>query len=370
MELKFEDFAILLALNQDPFMSMSELSRQIKVSEPEATERYDLLKAKGVIKNPIAMFNPESLGLQRIYVITILPDYPCLEIIEELCTAHPYTHYRTRIYGGSIGVFIQFDIPIGTQKYIEMLFETLVEKKIIASFEISESSGVRTESYPNLDKYNAGTSSWSFIWPIWFATLEVDPPRLPTPLEIKRNFSEFTPAQGKILEFLTENASLSINELCDKSGLSKEVVETEYSIVKEKYVGVIRFMYDREIFDLTETIIAFGSAVDLLRQERLYNGIKTDTPPFFLSLDILKDNKILIWITMSPGQASDFTYACWQNIPNFKIHVLDTKTQGSMHYCFYPENFDFTSGKWKASQEYMVDEPLQATKKAMVKIQK
>ena len=358
MELKFEDFAILLALNQNSFMSMSELSRQIKVPESEATERYDLLKAKGVIKYPIAIFNPESLGLQRIHVITVLPDYPCLEMIEELCTAHPYTHYRTRIFGGSIGVFIQFDIPIGTRKYIEMLFETLVEKKIVTSFEISESNGVRTESYPNLDKYNAGTSSWSFIWPIWFATLEVDPPRLPTPLETIRNLSEFTPAQGKILKFLTENASLSIDELCDKTGLNKEAVETEYPIVMEKYVGAIRFMYDREIFDLTETIIAFGSEVDLRSQERLYNGIKTDTPPFFLSLDILKDNKILIWITMSPGQASDFTYACWQNIPNFKIHVLDTKTQGSMLYCFYPDNFDFMSGKWKISQEYMVDEPL------------
>ncbi|MHA1994006.1 MAG: Lrp/AsnC family transcriptional regulator [Candidatus Hodarchaeales archaeon] len=370
MELRFEDIAILLALYQDPFMSMSELSRQVKIPESETTERYHFLKEKGVIKNPIAIYNPESLGLQRIHVITVLPDFPCLEIMEELCNAHPYTHYRTRIFGGNIGLFIQFDIPSGTREKIEKLFEKLVEQKMITSFEISESSGVRTESYPNLDKYNAGTSSWSFIWPIWFAALEVDPPPLPFHSKFIKNLTNFTPAQAQILRFLTSNASLSIEELCNKTDLNKEVVEKEYPIVKENYVGAIRFIYDREIFDLTETILAFGSEVDLRRQEQLYNGIKIDAPPFFLSLDILQNNKILIWITMSPGQASDFTYACWQNIPNFKIQVLDTKSQGSMLYCFYPDNFDFANRKWKSSTVYMVDEPLQSTKKALVNIQK
>ena len=139
MELKSEDFAILLALSQDPFMSMSELSRQIKVPEPEATERYAFLVAEGIIKNPIAIYKPESLGLQRVHINTILPNYSCLEVMEELCTAHPFTHYRSRIFGGSLGLFILFDIPIGTKNNIELLFNKLLEQKIVSSYEIYES---------------------------------------------------------------------------------------------------------------------------------------------------------------------------------------------------------------------------------------
>ncbi len=370
MELKSEDFAILLALNQDPFMSMRELSRQIKVPESEATERYNLLKTKGVIKNPIAVYSPASLGLKRIHVNTVLPNFSCLEIMEELCTAHPYTHYRSRIFGGSLGLFIIFDIPIGTEKHIELLFKELTELEVVDSFEIYESTGIRIESYPNLEKYNAGTSNWSFIWPIWFATLEVDPPRLPAPSDPPMELPTFTPVQAQILRFLTADASLSLDELSKKAGFAKKEIEEAYRTVKENYIGEIRFIYDRDVFDLTETIIAFGSEVDLRRQEKLYEGMRSDPPPFFLSLDLLKDEKILIWITMSPGQASDFTYACWQNIPNFKIHVLDTKVKGSMLYCFYPENFDFIGGKWKTSLEYMVDKPLSTTKKAILNIQK
>ncbi len=358
MELKFEDFAILLALNQDPFMSMSELARQVNLTEQEAVKRYSFLKTEGVIQDPIAIYNPESLGLERIHVITILPNFSCLEIIEELCTAHPYTHYRTRIFGGNIGMFIQFDIPIGTKRNIQILFDKLLEQRIVTSFEISESSGIRVTSHPDLEKYNSGTSSWSFIWSIWFATFDTDPPPLPTPDESKKNLSEFTPSQAKILRLITANASLTVDDICIKTGQDKDVVLKDYITVKEKFIGSYRFMYDREIFDLTETIIAFGSEVDQHKQEQLYDRVRTDAPPFFLSLDILKDNKLLVWITMSPGQASDFTYAGWQNIPNFKVHVLDTKVQGSMLYYFYPENFDFNKQEWKTSYDYMVEEPL------------
>jgi DNA-binding Lrp family transcriptional regulator len=369
MELKSEDFAILLALNQDPFMSMSELAKQINLPVTEATKRYEFLKSKGVIKNPLAIFDPESLGLERIHVITLLPDYSCLEIVEELCTAHPYTHYRTRIFGGGIGVFIQFDIPKGTRKKIEILFKNLLDQKIIISFEISESSGVRISSYPNLEKYNTGTSSWNFIWPIWFATLDIDSPQLPIPNKTAENLSKFTRSQAEILKLLTDDASITIEDICNKTGFNRASVEENYAEVKGKYISAYRFMYDREIFDLTETILAFGSGVDLRRQRQLFNGIKTNPPPFFLSLDILKDGRILIWITMSPGQASDFTYACWQNIPNFKLHVLNTKAKGSMLYCFYPENFDFEKGVWKTSVEYMIDDPLSAISSAIMEIQ-
>jgi hypothetical protein len=107
--------------------------------------------------------------------------------------------------------------------------------------------------------------------------------------------------------------------------------------------------------------VAISSGIDETRQARLFNAIKQNdesAPPFHVAIDVLKEDHIVLWATMSPGQLSDFSFASWEHLPNLQTYLLDTKDNSSMVYWFYPPNFDFNKGEWKKTREYVVLDPL------------
>lgn len=359
MAISSKDYLILLALQKNPFLSSIELASQLDISLTEVTEKLNDLRTRGIIKKPIAIYSPESIGLERMNVVAFLTNYNSLKVLETICDEHPYTIYRARIFGKKLGIFMQFNIPSGSLNLLNELLSTLKNSQIITTFQVFSSSGLRKQIYPDLNRYDYKTATWNFFWGVWFGTLPPQPDPLPTFGKNIIEPSQINIDRFKILRALTSDASLSVDDLSKTIDLNPSNLKKEYKFVKDNLIGISRFMYDRKAFDLTETVLAFGLNLDDSIISKIFHGINENPPPFFLALDVLTNNNLLLWATMSPGQISDFTFSCWKTMENFQVYVLDPKSDSSMAYWFYPSNYDFYKQKWIDSREYMVTKPLE-----------
>ena len=359
--LSSEDFAILLALESNPYMPMTELAALLGVSRITAKKRVDDLKERDIIRKPIAIYNPNSLFLKRVNVFAKLKTVEQLQKLELVCDEHPYTHYRVRAFGGGFGLFIQFDIPESSVKLLNDFFKTLQKERILESFTLLPSTNLRTDVYADLKRYNVKLSSWEFSWKEWLKSTESFSSALPTKSNKTVNYSEFNQIHFKILRMLTADGSLKQTDINEKLTLSRTQGHRDYNYVMDNYIEKIRFIYNREIFQLTETYIAFGQNIPQNTSAKIFNAINKSPPPFRLSLDIIEEEGILVWANMSSSQAADFAFALWNKFNNIQIYTLDTKK--SKLYWFYPNNFDFTTQVWKTSKDYFITEPLERTLK-------
>ncbi|MBN1327846.1 MAG: winged helix-turn-helix transcriptional regulator [Candidatus Heimdallarchaeota archaeon] len=359
MTLSNEDFAILLALESNPSMPMTELANLLDITRITAKKRVDDLKERQIIRDPIAIYNPVVLGLDRISVIAKVQSLEKLQLLEKACDEHPYTHYRARAFGGDFGLFIQFDTPINTTKLLGDFFKKLIKENIITSYELLPSIGIRYENYADLKRYNIKMSNWNFSWNEWFNNLPDVQLKIEDIKKVPIEYSKFQETHFKILRMLTANGSIKQTDIKEKLKLSKTQTHREYNYVMENYIETIRFIYNREIFDLTETYVAIGYNLTDKKVTQIFNAIKDNPPPFRLALDVLANNKLLLWADMSPAQASNFAFSMWQKNEQTKIYTLDTKK--SRLYWFYPDNFDFNEKCWKVSEDYFITTPLKKT---------
>jgi Lrp/AsnC family leucine-responsive transcriptional regulator len=75
---------ILIALQQEPRLAMSELGRRVGLSSPAVTERVRRLEETGVIKGYHLEINPSALGLPIAAYIRIRPNSGQLPKIADL----------------------------------------------------------------------------------------------------------------------------------------------------------------------------------------------------------------------------------------------------------------------------------------------
>ena len=359
--LSSEDFAILLALESNPYMPMTELATLLGITRITAKKRVDDLKERDIIRKPIAIYNPYSLLLKRVNVFAHSKSIEQLRRLELACDEHPYTHYRVRAFGGSFGLFIQFDMPENSVNLLCEFFQKLQNEEILESYILLPSSNLRTDVYADLKRYNVKLSSWVFSWKEWIKLTESFSSNIPSETREKNSYSDFNPIHFKILRMLTADGSLKQTDINDKLNLSRTQGHRDYNYVMDNYIEKIRFIYNREIFQLTETYIAFGQDIPKKSSARIFNAINEAPPPFRLSLDIIEDNGILLWANMSSSQATDFAFALWDKFTNIQIYTLDTKK--SKLYWFYPNNFDFNKSNWNTSKDYFITEPIERTLK-------
>ena len=175
MGIGLKDMEILLALEEDPNISITDLADKLNLSRPTVKKRIDNLKERGMIRKPVMLYNPESLGLERKHVLVEIASKEASEKLREACRFHPYTRYRAETFGGKFGVYMQFEIPENTTHHLKEFFQILKQKDIIQNYKIFESTGIRKVSYPNLSKFDSNSLSWDFSWKIWFNQLKKYP---------------------------------------------------------------------------------------------------------------------------------------------------------------------------------------------------
>jgi len=94
-----KDIAILEALQVDGRISLSELGRQVGLSQPAMSERVKRLEERGVITGYGARIDPRALGLSLAAVIRLKTTHEhmraCLETFERL----PYVVEVHRVTG-------------------------------------------------------------------------------------------------------------------------------------------------------------------------------------------------------------------------------------------------------------------------------
>ncbi|WP_153733348.1 Lrp/AsnC family transcriptional regulator [Sporosarcina obsidiansis] len=91
------DQSILIALQENARMSMTELGKKVRLSTPAATERVKKLEDRGVITGYRAIIDPEKLN-KRVTAF-ILFDTKQGELFREFCKSHPNVVECHRIAG-------------------------------------------------------------------------------------------------------------------------------------------------------------------------------------------------------------------------------------------------------------------------------
>ena len=354
--LRKQDIIILLAYISDPFVSITEIASTLGVTRTTARKRVESLKRREIIRSPIAVYSPYSLGLRRLNVIAHVDSLENLEKLVLACNEHPYTHYRTRLLGGAIGLFIQFDIPENTVALIETFLQELEQNNIIQNFTLYPSTGIRKEVYANIKRFNFELSRWDFTWENWFESLENESISLPEKRKINTNFEKFQANHFQILRMLTANSELMQTEIMEKLPLSRTQAHREYNYVMDNYVDSIRTIYNREIFNLTESYLLVAKDLSEKFIARLFSAMNNNPPPFRFALDHIENNQLICWGNFTSIRAINLAYKLWEVTDKVELYTLDTRF--SRLYWFYPDNFDFQTHQWRISKDYVVDKPL------------
>ncbi len=357
MSLSNDELIMIKALEKDPLMSLSDLSKETSLSWPTVKKRYEYLKENQLIRTPFATYRPETIGLTRLNVIAWLPNHSSLTLMEQACREHPYTVYRSRIVGSGFGIFIQFNVPPEGKVNMVNFLNLLVQEKIITDYLMFSSTGIRKEIYPNLQAYDSATGKWIFSWKQWISHFdEEDPAELPDPPKAI-DMETIKPIHFDILRLLTKDASTKQSDIMKTFGLSKSTAFNYYSFVMKNFVSSVRLNYDREYFDLTDTYLALIQNLTTVQLKKLFAYFDKHQPPFRISLDLLNEQSALIWGNMPPIHATRFGYTLWKKFPQMKLYTMVTRDEGASNYWFYPPNYDFEKKQWKFSEEYMVTEP-------------
>ncbi len=343
---------LLIALQENPLSSDSALANIMGVSQPTATSRLRELKEKVSIYNIHCDLDCDALGLELIDVILDIPNGPALEFCEKICKEHPYTLYRTRQYGKTSGLFIQFRIPLNSKKYIIDLIELLKEKKIISNFRIpkrSQNAPPTPYSRSKLSAWDPKTMRWEFDWENWIPDLEsqssVFPPFIQTDC-ILDNLSGMDIHQ---LSEMTQDARQKNTDIMRKlsydiyePGLPQKV-SRRLKFLKEKVVTGYRVFLNWEVFDTYHTF-AFICKATKEQTAQLYNQLSDKPIPFYSTFTILDDG--YLWsVQAPPSHFSNIGKITWDYSEERELLILDYKTSDT--YGLWAETYDSLSHSWR-----------------------
>lgn len=368
MPLSQLDLKILHLIELRPTISVQELAKMTGVSWITANRHIKKLREDRVLSDPVAVFNPDRLGLERHVVFLEATGESGLQALEIACDVHPYTHYRSRVYGPYPGLFVQFDIPpVGATLLQEFLDELagMGHGQVRVS---RRSSGFRASTIPSLTLFDPKTMTWHYDWTKWTEQIGRLSPRLERP-GVSRGADQrlnLTEADLGILRELTSNANLNQAILQKMFSLSQSTVSRKVISIRERFIESVRAQIDRSRFDITSTKMFYSENVDDATRARLFNAFSLDTaPPFPMSIDLLDDGGVLLWGRMPPSHEHNLFYALWRYLHNLQVFTMDTVRDHSRLYWFYPANYDVESQQWRCDRTWMVEQPLDDLRKAL-----
>ncbi|MGY5873302.1 MAG: winged helix-turn-helix transcriptional regulator [Candidatus Thorarchaeota archaeon] len=358
MTLSELDLRLLKIIELSPTISIRELAVKANTSWVTVNKHITKLKIERVLSNPIAVFDPSSLGLERHVILFRVNNESQLENLELACDIHPYTHYRSRIYGPFIGLFAQFDIPPKGQRYLKKFLKQLEDEEITSKVTRWKCNGYRRSTNTNLDLYDSGSMSWNYNWNDWIKNIESASSELPQETERRKLEGPIPPKMDlEILRELTANANISQSELMKKFSLSQSSISRKMIFIKENLIESIRAQIDRSRFDITSTKLFYCHNASLQDRAKLYNAFNSKSvPPFPLSINLLEDKGLLLWGRMPPSYEHNLFYALWTRLPDLQVFTMDTVRNHSQLYWFYPENVD-EDGHWKVDADWILDTP-------------
>ncbi len=357
------DLRLLQIIELRPTISVSDLAAKANTSWVTAKKHLQDLKTDKILSNPIAVFDPSKLGLDRHIILFKAKNEAQLKNLELACDLHPYTHYRTRIYGSYPGLFAQFDIPEKAERNLRKFLQTLKTLGLSDGHTKSKSTGYRKSTITNLKLYDSHSMSWKYDWNQWSTIISDASDSFPS-LAKKNDSIAILPSRVEleILKQLTANADITQNALEKKLSLSQSTVSRKMIFVRENFIESIRAQIDRSRFDISSTKLYYASVASDENRAKIYNAFQSPfAPPFPLSIDLLDGGGILLWGRMPPSHEHNLFYTIWKRIPSLQVFTMDTVRDHSRLYWFYIENVD-SEGRWKIDDDWVLNEPIYALK--------
>lgn len=135
------------------------------VSLATINRRIRHLEQDGVFLGGSAEIDRSKLGL-TVYSLFVVPHEPretSMAVLKMLLEEHPYTAYRTEIYGRKNGLYIEFNIPNtkSAEYHLLDLFNQLKQNHIVDTYTSHKIVSIPLRFNVKLSAYNVDTGEWN-----------------------------------------------------------------------------------------------------------------------------------------------------------------------------------------------------------------
>ena len=370
---------LVLLLQRDPLSSYSDLSRKLSITAPTAKNWVNLLMGNNggdkVILGVNGIINSNRIGLENhTFKIAInnFEEHSTFEMMDDLAEQHPYTLYKNYYFGGTSGVFLQLNIPKGTEQKLFSLFQQVKKISSIDTITRYSHSLADIDTYPEIDNFKNGR--WDFNFYTWLS-------------DISSNQDEFQVEKGESIlnKLLLEDVIIAREIRMEARRKQVDIIKSvfhnhsgSYSkdeqnlfvssrrrhlsrrfefVSKNHIISNYQLRYNRERFLLFNQLLFTGKFKQNSVKDLLYS-LKVNPPPFRSNFRLFDNNSFIWWIDLPPGQISAFTNFLYNICYSMELNILDSKRTRT--YPLWHKNFVAGSDQnaWRASDRWMVDNPM------------
>ncbi len=352
---------MLIAIQENPFGTIEELAQRAGISNPTAAKRLRILQGAGGEKSYFKVspiLNYYNMGLEAVDVLLETQGIEEMKTVERVAYHHPYTAYRSRVYGAENGVFLQFRAPHKSSAKIRELIRIFKKENIVKKHTFLKTTDEPTiHTSLRIDGWDPKTLSWDFDWDKWFK-ISVSP-SMP---------EERTGARGSVLAWLTRKDLSVIQELMKgarrkniniirslaKSGVefTPQTFSRRYRMIREECIESHRVTFDPDVFDIYSNVIILGKGeeTDLLK---IRTRLKSSPIPFESTLRTM--NSEFFWfLRLQPTHLSPLLARLYSHLSEMSVYIADY-TNSKVYY-IWPEAFDETTHKWRVDRRFMIED--------------
>jgi DNA-binding Lrp family transcriptional regulator len=381
-ELDRTDFYIFNELLADPLQPISRISDQLEIPVSTVRDRYRSMKSRNFLRNDsytndvilgkreitevMAEYSPDSLDLIRhnVFFKGINTTSELLKLIKFM-DYHPYTHHRINLFGNSLAVLAQFDIPKQIESKMIEVYYTLKNELGLQDVQIVKNAD-RVVCNANLTEFSYRDLSWN-------KGIDIIDSNWQKFTESNDNSENVTDNQNKpvkptkidnfdatLLRELTINAKVPIKFLSEQHNRDSSVISRRITKLKSTIIERGLLMYDPHVFDLTVQQVIYGKFRNNsdFSNTNLKNFLNKELLPFASSAYITPDE--FLWVTQtSPSMISKINRFIWEKSDAIDLQFYQRDVDTRTTYYFYNENYDENRG-WKVDKEYINEEPMKA----------
>ncbi len=365
------DFAIILALLEKPLSSAVELSSDVnsrlkhkKMSESTVKRKLRYLidytdreieyaddqiipesskhvrsELKGAIRGVTASINYDLLDMQ-IHSFILLPDKKNwrknFEKIDIFCDNHPYTVFKTQIFGDRNAVFAQFAIlkKYNSVKLLLFAFDELINNKVIENYEHFMNINRTIKSNSQLSKWDETIGKWTIELDKITETVAKqfeDSNIIKSEKNIVANLKIFDVI---LIREMTKNARRSQSELLEnipkikyykkviqKLPLTKQSISRHLSYLKNiNLFSNYNLVYDRIKFGMFNQVLYIIDTDDK-KMSGLIKCIKDGIIPFPGSL-FQTSTAWILWLNIPPVEMIEITEIISASFPQMRYFIM------------------------------------------------
>ncbi len=358
---------LLFKLQEMPMAPAKKLAEEIGKSTPTVIAWLERLAQEQVYMGVKPDLKIHRMGLEIYDYLLEISSYESLTRIEKFCEVHPYTLYRSRVFGGKYhGMLVQFRQPPEAFPFLERAFERMRDEGLIRSArEIPSLKEVYGSIYtrPRLDAWDPERMTWRFDWEKWWS----QEPRKGSKKSSQgmggeasaSDMFELDYLDAQILQHLTDNARQKNIDIIRKLGFDPRKGSIQQKISKRilrlhDVIDSFRVFINWTHFDVYNTPMLIVKA----RQEktdRLIAKLREGTFPF--SSSVRKTPEGFVWYARLPSaHFSELMSLIWQLVEEYQLLIIDYKH--SQTYGLWAETIDKQTGEWKSDEEFCLKRPL------------